>query len=142
MDDKRMERVRQAFKCAFEAMRYSTVENTDKDWFFKHPTLIEAMDKLGLEIKALATNVEDETRLPCQSLGVGSCPPAGHDGSICAGCLRYDAPLQFHDAGRVERSAKMKEMMEQIFHWVIVDGINLEVALIRALATNVDEVKP
>jgi hypothetical protein len=113
-------RVREAFKLAFETMSHVNIDiDKDKGWFFDHPTLVEAMFKLGDAIKALAV-VDDEIRPPCQS----------------------------HDASRVERSAKMKEMMEQIFHWVIVDGIKLEVALTRALAManmsdrTIDEVKP
>jgi hypothetical protein len=47
LETERMKRILVAFVRAFEAMRHSNVENTDKDWFFDHPTLIEAMDDLG-----------------------------------------------------------------------------------------------
>ena len=53
-------RVREAFKLAFETMSHVNIDiDKDKGWFFDHPTLVEAMFKLGDAIKALAV-VDDE----------------------------------------------------------------------------------
>lgn len=47
-----VEKIHTAFKVAFETLSHVDISvDRDKRWFFNHPTLIEALDALGLEIK-------------------------------------------------------------------------------------------
>jgi hypothetical protein len=55
LSDARVERVRNAFKVAWDTMEHVDINiDRDKIWFAKHPTMIEAMFGLGDAIKALA----------------------------------------------------------------------------------------
>ena len=60
--------------------------------------------------------------------------------SLCEQSESYPATSALPDTGhgaeeeRAERGKIMKETMEQIFHWVIVDGMDLQDALTRILA--------
>jgi len=54
-EEERVERVRKAFKVAWDTMAHVDINiDRDKIWFDKHPTMIEAMFGLSDAIKALA----------------------------------------------------------------------------------------
>jgi hypothetical protein len=63
VDEERVERVRKAFRVAWDTMAHVDINiDRDKIWFDKNPTLIEAMFGLSDAIKALAAAAAEPVR--------------------------------------------------------------------------------